>query len=60
MRTEQEMMNLLIDSAANDDRIRLVTMEGSRTNRNISRDDFQDYDISYFVTEMVSFKADDA
>ncbi|REE80219.1 aminoglycoside 6-adenylyltransferase [Paenibacillus taihuensis] len=60
MRTEQEMMNLLIGFAAADDRIRLVTLEGSRTNRNIPRDDFQDYDISYFVTDMESFKADDA
>lgn len=59
MRSEQEMMNLLISFAKNDNRIRLVTLEGSRTNKNIPRDTFQDYDISYFVTDMDSFKNDD-
>ncbi|MCP1156578.1 aminoglycoside 6-adenylyltransferase [Bacillus infantis] len=59
MRSEQEMMNLLIRFAKNDNRIRLVTLEGSRTNKNIPRDTFQDYDISYFVTDMDSFKKDD-
>lgn len=59
MRSEQEMMNLLISFAKNDNRIRLVTLEGSRANKNIPRDTFQDYDISYFVTDMESFKKDD-
>lgn len=59
MRTEQEMMKLFIDLARQDERIRLVTLEGSRTNRNIPRDEFQDYDISYFVTDMDSCLSDD-
>nr|WP_026682661.1 aminoglycoside 6-adenylyltransferase [Priestia megaterium] len=59
MRSEQEMMNLLISFAKNDNRIRLVTLEGSRTNKSIPKDSFQDYDISYFVTDMDSFKEDD-
>ncbi|MGG3885293.1 aminoglycoside 6-adenylyltransferase [Brevibacillus panacihumi] len=59
MRSEQEMMNILLDVARNDDRIRLVTLEGSRTNKNIPPDTFQDYDISYFVTDMDSFKEND-
>ncbi|GIO61423.1 aminoglycoside 6-adenylyltransferase [Paenibacillus cineris] len=59
MRSEQEMMRLLLDYAKHDDRIRLVTLEGSRTNTNIPSDAFQDYDISYFVTEMDSFKEHD-
>ncbi|USG63391.1 aminoglycoside 6-adenylyltransferase [Brevibacillus ruminantium] len=59
MRSEQEMMNMLVDFARNDDRIRLVTLEGSRTNKNILPDRFQDYDISYFVTDLDSFKEDD-
>ncbi|BFH20085.1 aminoglycoside 6-adenylyltransferase AadK [Paenibacillus melissococcoides] len=53
------MMNLLVDFARKDQRIRLVTLEGSRTNRNIPPDTFQDYDISYFVTDMESFKEND-
>ncbi|MFD7525420.1 aminoglycoside 6-adenylyltransferase [Paenibacillus chitinolyticus] len=59
MRSEQEMMNILVDFARNEDRIRLVTLEGSRTNKNIPPDTYQDYDISYFVTDMDSFKEND-
>lgn len=59
MRNEQEMMSMLLEFAENDERIRLVTLEGSRTNKNIPPDAFQDYDISYFVTDMESFKESD-
>lgn len=59
LRSEQEMMNLFLDFAAKEDRIRLVTMEGSRTNVNIPPDSFQDFDISYFVTDMDFFKESD-
>ncbi|MFB4261932.1 aminoglycoside 6-adenylyltransferase [Shouchella clausii] len=59
MRSEQEMMALFLDFAKNDERIRLVTLEGSRTNKTITPDKFQDYDISYFVTDMDSFKEND-
>ncbi|MGG4497934.1 aminoglycoside 6-adenylyltransferase [Brevibacillus reuszeri] len=59
MRTEHEMMKMIIDFATKDDRIRLATLEGSRTNKNIPPDAFQDYDLSYFVTDMDSFKEND-
>ncbi|MDP1509834.1 aminoglycoside 6-adenylyltransferase [Paenibacillus ottowii] len=59
MRSEQEMLDMLVKFAMNDERIRLVTLEGSRTNFNIPPDSFQDYDISYFVTDMDSFKESD-
>lgn len=59
MRSEQEMMKMLVDFAISDHRIRLVTLEGSRTNKNIPPDAYQDYDISYFVTDMNSFKGND-
>lgn len=59
MRTEHEMMSMFIEFAVKDDRIRLVTLEGSRTNKNIPPDQFQDYDVSYFVTDMDSFKEND-
>ena len=39
--------------------IRAVTLEGSRTNVNIPPDDFQDYDIAFFVTDIQYFIADD-
>jgi aminoglycoside 6-adenylyltransferase len=32
MRTEQEMMNIILSIANQDERIRIVTIEGSRTN----------------------------
>src|SRR5690625_2577294 len=60
MRTEQEMMNVIMDFAENDERVRMVTLEGSRTNNNIQKDSFQDYDISFFVSEMESFKESDS
>jgi aminoglycoside 6-adenylyltransferase len=37
----------------------MVTLEGSRTNVNIPPDNFQDFDISYFVTDMDAFKRND-
>ena len=55
MRSEREMMKLILDFAERDERIRLVTLEGSRANKNIPKDSFQDYDVSYFVTDMNSF-----
>ncbi|ADP32323.1 aminoglycoside 6-adenylyltransferase [Bacillus atrophaeus subsp. globigii] len=59
MRSESEMMRLILDLGNRDKRIRLVTLEGSRTNKNVPRDKFQDYDISYFVTDIDSFKSND-
>lgn len=58
MRSEQEMLNLILDVAKRDDRIRAVAMNGSRTNPNVPKDMFQDYDIVYLVTGMESFLKD--
>ncbi len=55
MRTEKEMYDFIINFAKADERIRAVTLEGSRTNPNVPKDMFQDYDISFLVTEMDSF-----
>ncbi|MDR3248223.1 MAG: aminoglycoside 6-adenylyltransferase, partial [Treponema sp.] len=60
MRSEQEMMNMILQFARNDERVRVVTMEGSRMNKNAPKDKFQDYDISFLVTDMASFLAADA
>jgi aminoglycoside 6-adenylyltransferase len=59
MRSEEDMMDLILGFAKNDERIRLVAMEGSRLNRNAPRDRFQDYDISFFVTNVESYRKDD-
>lgn len=49
------MMDLILNTAKNDKRIRAVYMNGSRTNPNAPKDIFQDYDIVYVVTEIASF-----
>lgn len=59
MRSEKQIYDTILNFARADDRIRLVTLEGSRTNINIPPDDFQDYDITFFVTDMQSFTRDD-
>ena len=58
MRSEQEMLELIVNTAQNDDRIRAVVMNGSRVNPNARRDIFQDFDIAYFVTDVGSFTDD--
>ncbi len=56
MRSESEMMDLILGTAREDERIRAVMMNGSRANPNAPRDFFQDFDIVYFVTGVDSFK----
>lgn len=55
MRSETEMMNLILNTAKNDARIRAVIMNGSRANPNAPRDIFQDYDIVYIVKNLDEF-----
>lgn len=59
MRSEKEVYDIVLNFAKTDKRIRMVTLEGSRTNTNIPPDDFQDFDITFFVTDMDSFTSDD-
>jgi aminoglycoside 6-adenylyltransferase len=58
MRTEREMLDLILETARCDERIRAVIMNGSRANPNVRRDPFQDFDIVYIVTEVSSFRQD--
>jgi len=55
MRSEQEMLDLILDIARKDERIRAVVMNGSRANPNAPHDRFQDFDICYFVTDVTPF-----
>jgi len=57
-RDEKSMMNLIIQIASTDDRIRAVIMNGSRTSPTAEKDIFQDYDIVYLVTDVASFVED--
>ncbi len=56
MRTEQQMFDLILDTAREDERIRAVIMNGSRANPNAPRDIFQDFDIVYIVTDVEPFR----
>lgn len=56
MRSEREMLELIVETAKNDDRIRAVIMNGSRASPNAPRDIFQDFDIVYIVTDVAAFK----
>lgn len=58
MRTEETMIRLFLDIADSDDRILALYMNGSRTNGNVPKDIFQDYDIVYIVRETESFIED--
>jgi len=55
LRSEKEMMDLIVGVAEKDERIRAVYMNGSRTNPNIEKDIFQDYDVVYVVKETHPF-----
>ncbi len=55
MRSEAVIYQLLLDIAEADDRILAVYMNGSRTNKNVPKDIFQDYDVVYVVAETKPF-----
>ena len=58
MRSEKEMMDIIMNKALSDERIRAVTMEGSRANPNAVHDSYSDFDISYYVTDIREFTGD--
>ncbi len=58
MRNEDNMYGLFMNIAKADDRIVAVYMNGSRTNPNVPKDIFQDYDIVYVVRETKTFIED--
>lgn len=58
MRPEQEIMALIMKKAIEDERIRGVSMDGSRANRNAVHDIYSDFDIVYYVTDVREFTKD--
>lgn len=58
MRSEAEMMELIMQKAMEDERIRAVAMDGSRANKNAVHDQYSDFDIVYFVTDVREFTKD--
>lgn len=55
MRSEKEMLQLILDFAQEDERILAVTMNGSRADGNGVCDRFSDFDIQYIVRDIVPF-----
>lgn len=58
MRSEDEMLAVILGTAQRDERVRAVMLSGSRANPNAPRDRFQDFDITYFVNDLASFTQD--
>ena len=58
MRSEQEMMDLILGVAKADGRIRAAYLNGSRANPRVAKDPYRDYDVVYVVEETASFLAD--
>jgi len=56
MRSEQEMLDLIVNTAQDDDRIRAVILNGSRANPSAPRDPFQDFDVVYLVVDPAPFR----
>ncbi|MGM0123877.1 aminoglycoside 6-adenylyltransferase [Enterococcus sp. AZ194] len=52
MRTEEEMMMVIMEVAKTHPEILAIGMNGSRTNKRAPKDIFQDYDIVYVVNNM--------
>src|SRR5581483_11761308 len=56
MRSQQDILELILDTAKSDERVRSVIMNGSRANPNARPDIFQDVDILFLVTDVRSFR----
>ena len=55
MRTPEEMLALVTEVAARDERIRAVLLGGSRTDPDGRPDPYQDFDVVYFVRDVAPF-----
>lgn len=57
MRSEHEILDLLLNFANSDENVRAVVMNGSRVNPNAKKDPFQDFDVVYLVRDVDAFKS---
>jgi len=60
MRSAETIYQLILDCARKDARVRLVLLSGSRANPDAPRDDLQDFDVAWFVTNLDSFRGSEA
>jgi aminoglycoside 6-adenylyltransferase len=58
MRSEKDMLDLILNTAREDERVRAVVLNGSRANPQARHDFFQDHDVIFLVSELDSFKKD--
>lgn len=58
MRNYHEMMQLIMQKANEDERIRAVLLDGSRANANATHDQYCDFDIVYIVKDIREFTKD--
>ncbi len=59
MRNSNQVFDLLTKIVNADERIRVMTLEGSRVNPNVKQDPWQDYDITFLVTDVESYLTSD-
>ena len=55
VRSEQEIISTVLQVANSNHCIRAALLTGSRTDPTIVKDNFQDFDITYIVTELEPF-----
>ena len=55
MRSEAEVTGLILNIAKADERVRAVLLSGSRANPAVPKDQYQDYDICFYVTDIKPF-----
>lgn len=55
MKTPEQMLEQILDIAKSDERIRAVTLSGSRANKDCPVDVYQDFDIVFFVKDVMPF-----
>ena len=58
MRSDREIMDLILRRAQSDPRILAAYLKGSRTNSSAPKDIYQDFDLMYVVLETESFRSD--
>lgn len=56
MRSEKEMMKLILSFARENEDVRAAVLNGSRANPNAKKDPFQDYDVIFFVKDVEPYK----
>jgi len=58
MRSEEQIIDFIVNFVTNDKRVRAVLLNGSRADPNARKDRFQDFDITCIVTQIKSFTND--